>query len=191
MSTLPNSSSKARVQVELDLLATLFPDADSGDLASSAYPWNLTDGQAQAYIAALEQSLEITALSSEEIASRSNALFEQLQQCWLRTDLSSKFAVIPSSILDAIADRAKQAIESPQVVADRLVACVAELFPEWTSADLQVLARPFAYAMRGTDGAESAIAGVRSVEWSELSQIEQARLSLAAAHYFLHQTDDR
>ncbi|MBE9041399.1 hypothetical protein IQ235_11460 [Oscillatoriales cyanobacterium LEGE 11467] len=189
MSTLPNSSDPSQTQAELDLLATLFPDANSVNAEGLAYPWNLANGESDAYIAALEQNLEMNALSSEEIAGRSSALFKQLQQCWSRTELASKFAAVPHSILEAIADRAKEILDSPQVAADRLVACVAQLFPEWTDADLQVLARPFAYAMRGTDGVESAIAGVSSSQWSELSQIERVRLSLAAAHYILNQTD--
>ena len=189
MSTFSHTSNTDQIQAELDLLATLFPDAESVNAEGVTYPWNPTDRESEAYIAALEQNLEMSALSSEEIAMRSSALFGQLEQCWSRTELTSKFATIPQSILEAIADRAVAILESPQVAADRLVACVAELFPNWTDADLQVLARPFAYAMRGTDGAESAIAGVSSSQWSELSEIERVRLSMAAAHYVLNQTD--
>lgn len=189
MSTFSNTSNTSQIQAELDLLATLFPDAESVNAEAVTYPWNPTDRESEVYLAALEQNLEMSTLSTEEIATRSSALFGQLEQCWSRTELASKFAVIPDSILEAIADRAAAILESPQVAADRLVACVAELFPNWTDADLQVLARPFAYAMRGTDGAESAIAGVSSSQWSELSEIERVRLSMAAAHYVLNQTD--
>ena len=106
MSTFSHTSHSSQIQAELDLLATLFPDAESVDSEGVTYPWNPLDRESEAYIVALEQNLEMSALSSEEIAARSSALFGQLEQCWSRTELAAKFTAIPHSILEAIADRA-------------------------------------------------------------------------------------
>jgi hypothetical protein len=66
---------------------------------------------------------------------------------------------------------------------------VQDCLPSWGEEDLQVLARPFAYAMRGseTEMLEVALRSVRCAEWADLSSIEQARLSLALARYALDQ----
>ncbi|HAG81788.1 MAG TPA: hypothetical protein DCL61_11625 [Cyanobacteria bacterium UBA12227] len=66
---------------------------------------------------------------------------------------------------------------------DRMIQCVEELLPNWAEDDLQVLARPLAYAMRGAEAetVELALGAVRPLDWTELSEIERARLSLAIA----------
>ncbi len=70
---------------------------------------------------------------------------------------------------------------------EKLVRCVLALQPQWAEEDLQVLARPLAYAMRGNETAaiESTLAGVRHAPPAELTEIEQARLILAVAPYAL------
>lgn len=178
------SSPSVRLQVELELLQTLFPEMRYDSQDEIPYPWNPAEPDAEACLTALEQAFSLEDWSVEETSQRSQMLFGQLEQCWHRTDLSLKFAAIPTALLDALVERAKQAIEQSATVAERLVGCVRDLFPDWNEADLHVLARPFAYAMR--DGSDfSSIAS--GLDWSSLSEVERARLSLAAANYLLTQ----
>lgn len=182
------SSPSVRLQVELELLQTLFPEMRYESPDEISYPWNPAEPDAEACLTALEQAFSLDDWSAEETTERSQVLFGQLEHCWLRTDLSLRFAAIPTTLLDAIIDQAKQAIKQSVSAADRLVGCVRELFPDWNEADLHVLARPFAYAMR--DGSDfSAVAAL--ADWSALSELDRARLSLAAANYLLTQLPDK
>lgn len=178
------SSPSVRLQVELELLQTLFPEMRYPSQDDITYPWNPAEPDAEACLTALEQAFSLDDWSAEETTHRAQVLFGQLEQCWLRTDLSLRFAAMPTALLDAILERAKQAIERSASVADRLVGCVRDLFPDWNEADLHVLARPFAYAMR--DGSDFSTVASRA-DWSELSELDRARLSLAAANYLLTQ----
>jgi len=99
--------------------------------------------------------------------------------------LSQRFAAfMPEAWLEAIANTARQVFPSNLSFADQLVMCVKPLLPDWAEEDLLVFARPWAYAMRGTSEPADQVTprGVRPVEWRELSQMEQVRLSLAVAH---------
>ncbi|HCF26280.1 MAG TPA: hypothetical protein DEV81_03430, partial [Cyanobacteria bacterium UBA11049] len=59
----------------------------------------------------------------------------------------------------------------------------------WAEDDLLILARPFAVAMRSPDTAtvESQLSHVSCQNWANVSEIEQARASLAIARYALAQ----
>ena len=96
---------------------------------------------------------------------------------------------VPQQLLDSILHRAQQVITTNLSLADQMVQCVQDCLPNWAEDDLYVLARPFAYAMRGADTEmlEAALRSVRCAAWTELSGIEQARLSLAIARYALSQ----
>lgn len=177
-------SPSVRLQVELELLQTLFPEMRYEIPDEISYPWNPAEPDAEACLTALEQAFSLDDWSAEETTDRSQVFFGQLEQCWLRTDLSLRFAAIPTTLLDAIMARTKQAIDRSVSVADQLVGCVREFFPNWNEADLHVLARPFAYAMR--DGSDFSTIAARA-DWSALSELDRARLSLAAANYLLTQ----
>lgn len=173
-----------RVQIELELLQTLFPEIRDDNPDEIVYPWNPAEPDAEACLTALEQAFSLDDWSAEEMTLRSQRLFGQLEHCWHRTDLTLKFAAIPTTLLDAIVDRAKLAVDRSASVADRLVGCVRDLFPDWNEADLHVLARPFAYAMRDS----SDLSKIQSdADWSQLSELDRARMSLAAANYLLTQ----
>ncbi|NJO75592.1 MAG: hypothetical protein HC833_18590 [Leptolyngbyaceae cyanobacterium RM1_406_9] len=173
--------------------------------SEASYPWNPADPGAEAYFAELEQEVA-AGWSSVELAAQGQTLSSQLEQLWatvlptatiqataaqsLSADLFGQFAAqVPKSLLDKIVGRANQIIATNLSLADQLVQCVQELLPEWGEDDLQVLARPFAYAMRGaeTEMLEAALRSVRCAAWTELSGIEQARLSLAIARYAIAQ----
>ncbi len=168
------------------------------------YPWNPAEPEAELYFAEVEQGFILSEWQDEEeIESAANTLFKQLHQCWapplsstidtLMKSLSKRFAaLVPQDFLESIANSAQQLISSNLSLADQLVCCVQPLLPNWAEDDLLVLARPLAYAMRGTSQptGDMITPGVRPVEWTELSQIEQVRLSLAIAHSALVQLED-
>lgn len=155
------------------------------------YPWNPAEPEAEAYFAELERGFLLSDWQEEEeIQSASQALFNQLHQCWasaadsLKQSLFERFAAfMPQTWLEAIANKAHQIFPTNLSLADQLVLCVQQLLPTWAEEDLLVLARPLAYAMRGNlDSTDEDIpSGVRVGEWTELSQMEQVRLSLAVA----------
>lgn len=165
------------------------------------YPWNPAEPEAEAYFAELERGFLLEQWQEvEEITQASQTLFNQLHQCWsssnvvaeenLRQSLSDRFAALmPEAWLEAIAHKAQQIFSTNLSLAEQLVLCVKPLLPNWAEDDLLVFARPLAYAMRGKSesGSETPSSVARSVEWTELSPMEQARLSLTVAHSALVQ----
>ena len=133
----------------------------------------------------------IDSFSDSDIAEKSQVLFAQLEQVWLATTLQKslreKFARVPQDFLASIAQSVQNATVKYQSLADQMVECVLDILPQWAEEDLQVLARPLAYAMRDADpsGVELVMATRRP--WAELSEIEQARVSLAVARYAISQ----
>ena len=180
---------------QLELLeAILEPD-------DAPYPWDTADLESEAYFVELEQEFVVEEWLDTEIATRAPIFFAQLEQLWstatptsaatdvtIQSILRSEFATrIPPSWLDAIAQKVQQIFFSQQSMVDQLVECVQSLLPSWAEDDLLVLARPFAFAMRGSQVAdvESVLGEVRPEDWTALSEIEQARISLAIAKYAL------
>jgi hypothetical protein len=87
-------------------------------------------------------------------------------------------------LLGAIATQAHQVLSTSQSLADQLVQCVQNILPDLAEEDLYVLARPLAYTMRNGEShcaVDSTLEKIRTVAWEELSEVEQARLSLAVA----------
>jgi hypothetical protein len=164
-------------------------------LGDDYYPWNPAEPEAEVYFAELEREFSLSDCQDEaQIESYSQGLFDKLHQCWaslsesndsLNQSLGQRFAsFVPQTWLEAIANQARTVASINLSLADQLVLCVKPLLPSWTDEDLLVLARPLAYAMRGP------AAPNRSAEWTELSQMEQVRLSLAVAHSALAQLKD-
>lgn len=157
-----------------------------------AYPWNPAESASEGFFAELEQGFSLDDWQDSEIAARSTTFFAHLDQLWsansLQTTLAQKFAAVPQAFLNAIARQAQQVAEASNSLADQLVLCVQEILPAWADEDLQVLARPLAYAMRDeSDAIDSTLKSIRPVEWSELSETEQAKMSLAVARYAIDQ----
>ncbi|WRH65035.1 MAG: hypothetical protein RSE13_13780 [Planktothrix sp. GU0601_MAG3] len=185
-----NDANDPEIQTEWDLLNDLFPY----DLP---YPWNPYTIEAESFFIEREAGTSIVAVFTEaELAERSQRLMNQINQLWsathLQTSLLKRFAEkIPDELLNRLAQvvtRMTEQVSSQSLsLADQLVGCVQELLPQWPEDDLQVLARPFAYAMRGgeTDGVRSNSTILEGTSWSELSEIEQARTCLAIARYAL------
>lgn len=186
-----------QAQVELELLQLILQDS------ASSYPSNPAEPEAEAYFASLEQEVIKAGWVEEDFFAPVQALTSQFNQLWaavdatetvaqrlFNTEFFQRFATqVPQQMLNTIVQRAQQMISSNRTLADQLVHAVQECLPNWEEEDLQVLARPFAYAMRGseTEMLEVALRSVRCAEWAELSGIEQARLSLAIARYAIDQ----
>ncbi|MGB7439613.1 MAG: hypothetical protein WA919_00970 [Coleofasciculaceae cyanobacterium] len=176
-------------QVQGELLEALLNPEDY-------YPWNPADPETETYFVELESNFDLELEQNEqEISEATQSLFGQLQRCWtpavpsvdeqLQSSLAEKFqALVPQERLEAIANAARRVFSTNVSLADQLVLCVKPLLSNWAEDDLLVLARPWAYAMRSTsETAKEGIPGwVRTVEWQNLSPVEQARLSLAVAH---------
>nr|WP_290222786.1 hypothetical protein [Trichocoleus desertorum] len=182
----------SQFQVELDELLDAVLSTDT------PYPWDITDPASATYIEKLEQEFSLDSWLDEEIAQRSHDFFARLDGIWAQTALSQRFAAwAPQSVLNAIVQQAQKVVASNLSLADQLIQCVQDSLPDWNVDDLQVLARPLAYAMRGvetetTQVVESTLQSVRPLSWEELSELEQARLSLAIARCALaqlHQTN--
>ena len=175
----------AQTQAEMELLATIVQ-------TDVAYPWNPAQLESESYLTALEEEFALSdSFSDSDIAQKSQVLFAQLEQVWLTTalqkSLREKFARVPQDFLARIAQSVQNATVKYQSLADQMVECVLDILPQWAEEDLQVLARPLAYAMREVDseGAELVMATRRP--WAQLSEIEQARVSLAVARYAISQ----
>ncbi|HEY9629401.1 MAG TPA: hypothetical protein V6C84_19025 [Coleofasciculaceae cyanobacterium] len=184
-------------QAELELLHMILQSSNS------CYPCNPAEPEAEAYFAALEQEVFRTGWTEEDFAAPAQRLATQFDQLWaiapvadtasqiLNTEFLQRFTTqVPHQVLSNIVQRAQQIITSNLSLADQLVHAVQDCLPSWGEEDLQVLARPFAYAMRGseTEALEVVLRSVRCAEWKDLSSIEQARLSLAIARYAIDQT---
>jgi hypothetical protein len=175
----------SQTQAQMELLATIVQ-------TDVAYPWNPAQLESESYLTALEEEFALSdSFSDSDIAQKSQVLFAQLEQVWLTTalqkSLREKFARVPQDFLTRIAQSVQNATVKYQSLADQMVDCVLDILPQWAEEDLQVLARPLAYAMREVDseGAELLMAARRP--WAQLSEIEQARVSLAVARYAISQ----
>lgn len=182
----------SQIQAELELWQLLCKTE------REAYPWNPAEAESDAYFEHSEFSL-FDGLDSE-VEDRSQQFFTHLDGLWtnLSTEKASlveqlmrRFAAqVPQSAIAAIAQKAEQVVSESMSLANQLMACVEEALPQLHAEDLEVLARPLAYAMRGTEAdaaIEATLRTVPPVEWVSLTEIEQARLSLAIARYAIAQ----
>ncbi|MEB3291550.1 MAG: hypothetical protein VKJ24_00175 [Synechococcales bacterium] len=154
--------------------------------AKIAYPWN--PAESINFLVSDELDDIFNGLDPQEIDDRAQDFFATLNQLWeqsLQSRLSRKFANVPQQILKAIAEQADQIVTTSTDLADQLVTCVQAALPLWNTEDLYVFARPVAYAMRGENNLNPSADLQR--DWESLSEVEQAKLTLAIAHYALNQ----
>lgn len=187
-------------QFDLELLSALLEPEDA------TYPWNPVDEESESYFRELEEQFAQD-LTDEELTTGSQAFYGKVDTLWseisecshykcntnhvtlahLQETLHSAFAAsVPQSWLNAIAQIASEMFDTRQSIGEQLVECVQAMLPSWGTEDLLVLARPYAYAMRGSEpqnAASTTISDIENREWTALSQIEQAKVSLAIAHY--------
>ncbi|MEG4108462.1 hypothetical protein [Microcoleus sp. S13_C5] len=177
----------SQTQAQMELLATIVQ-------TDVAYPWNPAQLESESYLTALEQEFALSdSFSDSDIALKSQVLFSQLEQVWLTTalqkSLREKFARVPQDFLASIAQSVQNATVKCQSLADQMVECVLDILPQWAEEDLQVLARPLAYAMRDVDSEGGELVMATKRPWIQLSEIEQARVSLAVARYAISQLE--
>jgi hypothetical protein len=175
----------SQTQAEMELLATIVQ-------TDVAYPWNPAQLESESYLTAKEQEFALSdSFSDSDIAQKSQVLFAQLEQVWLTTalqkSLREKFTRVPQDFLARIAQSVQNATVKYQSLADQMVECVLDILPQWAEEDLQVLARPLAYAMREVDSEGAQLVMATRRPWAQLSEIEQARVSLAVARYAISQ----
>ncbi len=169
-------------------------------LDSDRYPWLMAT--ATGYEAQLEATGQPLEVSDAEASQGWQRLSQQLSAIWgtdeARSPLQQKFAGrLSTAMIAHITEKAQQVARRGQETGSSRVAqmifCVQDMLTQMSEADLQVMARPMALAMRGSSSEEFVEAAVRSVrvaDWNELSPIEQARLSLAAARYAIAQAEN-
>lgn len=177
----------SQTQAQMELLTTIVQ-------TDVAYPWNPAQLESESYLTALEQEFALSdSFSDSDIALKSQVLFSQLEQVWLTTalqkSLREKFARVPQDFLASIAQSVQNATVKYQSLADQMVECVLDILPHWAEEDLQVLARPLAYAMRDVDSEGGELVMATKRPWAQLSEIEQARVSLAVARYAISQLE--
>ncbi|MEG4800398.1 hypothetical protein QUB63_06585 [Microcoleus sp. ARI1-B5] len=174
-------------QAQMELLATIVQ-------ADVAYPWNPAQLESESYLTDLEEEFALSdSFSDSDIAQKSQVLFAQLEQVWLaaalQKSLREKFARVPQDFLASIAQSVQNATVKYQSLADQMVECVLDILPTWAEEDLQVLARPLAYAMREADSSGVEVLMETRRPWAQLSEIEQARVGLAVARYAISQLE--
>ncbi len=149
---------------ELELLETLL-------LADVSYPWNPADPHSQEYFSEREDEFILEDWPAEQISTRSQSFYNKLDNLWssvaptgpkidlsqiLQTTLKQHFALtLPPDWLDQIATSAVSLLDTPLSLGEKLVKCLNPLLPNWAEEDLQVLARPLAYAMSGSSSLSS------------------------------------
>ncbi|MEM9265491.1 MAG: hypothetical protein AAGA46_08200 [Cyanobacteria bacterium P01_F01_bin.13] len=152
------------------------------------YPWTPSDAS-DYFTNATDTNTEL-AFSDEEAQLGWQNLSAQLDQLWngstsLQAALAQRFTRrLSQDVIEQITAKATQVINTGRPLAEQLITCVRDTLTGWDEADLQVMARPLAHAMRGQEEIlDATINSVRDIEWEALSPMEQARISLAAARW--------
>ncbi|MDB9372902.1 hypothetical protein [Nodularia sphaerocarpa] len=193
--------------VELELLETILEPEDA------TYPWNPADDESEAYFSELEQQFAMQDWLDEELTAKSPTFYAKLDSLWsqvsinsndkcqsslsvvdsLQVTLNSAFAhSVPPGWLNAIASKAAEIFATQQSMSEQLVQCVQSVLPAWDVDDLFVLARPFAHPMRSRKSLQETkiISKVKNRDWLTLSEIEQAKISVAIAYYAFRQLNN-
>lgn len=187
-STNPVSNLTPQQQIEQELLHSLLNQEE-------AYPWNLYDPATPQYLEGLEQASEATLLDEaldskwQQVSQLAAQLWESPTQSLLAT-LTQKFgARMPAHLLQTLAASTQVVASDSGALIDQLVTAAQSVLTGWDADDLNVMARPLAMAMRSgqEEILEATLRSVRQTDWAALSEVEQARLSLAIARYALNE----
>ena len=174
LSSRSSLESSSQTEAELDLLETVLFGEDV------TYPWNPGECEDLDDTAAFCDPLKVDDLN---LGDRSPIFFAQLDSCMIYAQLCERFgSQVPAPLLKRLCSLAKQTSSREISRLDQLIACVQPLLPHSTTEELQALAGPFAAGMN----AEPPDYPVGQ-PWEQLSRLEQARLSVAIAHFTLQQ----
>lgn len=178
--------------IDIELIEILFLNHER------LYPWNPLNLEAECYFSEIENSMGTHTPDLVDYLDEGCIQFYQnLDQLWesanpvtakgLKSRLEAKFSqMVPQEILAIIASKAEQLTASSSSIADQLIHCVQESLSQWDIEDLLVLARPFAYAMRGGEektALDRVVQRASTLDWESASELEKARLTLAVARY--------
>ena len=150
------------------------------------YAWNPAEPESEAFFTNLETDGLLNGLEPDVVNAQAGEFFTTLDHLWQRSlypTLARKFATVPRTFLQAIAQQALQLAHTGQSLSEKLVQCGHAVLPDWSVDDLEVLARPMAYALRGESPSPTAYLLVQ--DWKHLSATDQAKVSLAIAQYAL------
>ncbi|MBG0744032.1 MAG: hypothetical protein IV298_11190 [Cylindrospermopsis raciborskii KL1] len=179
--------------VDWELLTAILEPEDE------TYPWNLASDQVDAYFQKLAAPLYSDPLLMESLEQQGENFYNSLDQIWNqvysykadrderpRTTLSDIFGTfVPSHYLDQIMEAAKKTFHDMEhSTIEKIVGCVQSLLPNWDMEDLLVLARPIAYSMRSGQQEKSDY-NLPNRNWTELSEVERAKICLVVADYAL------
>lgn len=160
---------------------------DAIDVTKAKIPYPLSPADADQWFSDGSMNVLLDDLTDAELTDRSDQFFTAMEQLWaddLATVLMRKFVTVPQGVIAAIASQAEKMSAASGELADKLIACVQETLPMWAEDDLRMFARPLAHAMRGEVASEPS-----SKDWAGLSEIEQAKLTLAIAKYALEHVE--
>lgn len=183
-----SDSNNIQTEIEKALIERLFT-------VDRSYPWSPNAPEVDDYFASLDTELDYLCeeLSATELSQQWHSLSAKIEASWLEETLQNQFAErMPQTLLQTIAQRVQDLISSARPLEEQLAQCVQSILPQWDLDDLQVMARPVAFAMRSQESEtqmEFALRSVRFAAWTELSGVEKAQLSLAIARYALAQLD--
>lgn len=159
--------------------------------ATAAYPWNPAEPATADYYLETDRHFSLDNWSDAEISQRSQSFYAQIQSCWANSPapalspvaaLIQKFGSrVPHQWLAQIAANVSDLATNQLEPIDLLVQSVQDLLPNWQTEDLLVIARPYAYAMRGDTGVTHIDNIARPLAWTELSELERAKLTIAIA----------
>jgi hypothetical protein len=173
-------------------------------LASSTanYPWNPADPEAESYYTQTDANFSLDDWSDEEIGQKSQSFFASIHSCWADApssepavsplaSLTAKFGTrVPQQWLSQIAAKVSTLAASNLEPVEQLVQSVQDLLSNWATDDLLVMARPYAYAMRCNPGVDNPENIVRSLDWTELSEVERAKFTILIAQYAIDLTHE-
>jgi hypothetical protein len=157
------------------------------------YPWNPAEPETADYYIESDRHFSLDEWSDLEIGQRSQSFFAQIQSCWENRPtaelVASTLAVlierfgtrVPQQWLAQIAANVSSLGSSHLEPVEQLVHSVQSLLSNWATEDLLVIARPYAYAMRCDSGVDNPDNIVRSLDWTELSEVERAKLTMLIA----------
>ncbi|MGB3612271.1 MAG: hypothetical protein WBA10_00660 [Elainellaceae cyanobacterium] len=188
-----NESPSHDSQITLDFVQYILA-ADDG------YCWEPSAPGSDAYLDQLEQGWLSQSGDLPQGDLSDAQFFETLDRAWeaadgATTDLETELRQslgdrVPLTLLRSLLTKAQQIFGTDHALGSQLVHCVQGLVPQLDADDLQIMARPYALAMRDRQASPSLDtlhSSVRAAPWDDLIPIEQARLGLELSHYILSQ----
>lgn len=168
------SKKNSKRQIYQDLCYKVLSETDR-------YPWS--PETAESYYEELDTPSNVQDyLDSATATQKSEEFFKEINQLYppnrlqkVNQALVKQFGeLVPLNWLEAIAQQGQNHFQDTTSGIDKLLNCVQPLLSNWLLEDLAVFARPVANTMRGAQT-------IPQKNWTELSEVEQARLTLIIA----------